>query len=126
MTTTPLRLPRFLLVGGLCYLLNLSLLYAATAILGLHYLVSAFLAFALVNSLGYLINRRYTFRQESGLFWRGLLRYNLVTLSSCCWVLLLMYLLVSCLGMGYLTANIMISIGIAGYNFLLHTSWTFR
>lgn len=126
MTNTALRLPRFMLVGGLCYLLNLLLLYGGTTILGLHYLLAAFLAFTLVNSLGYLINRRYTFRQESGLFWRGLWRYNIVTLSSCCWVLLLMYLLVSYLGVGYLAANIMISIGIAGYNFLLHSTWTFR
>jgi len=125
MTVLDYRLTRFLLVGGICYSLNLLLLYCFTAIAGLHYMVSVLLAFIMVNSAGYLMHRRYTFHQGADHFWIGLWKYNLVLLSSCFWVLSLMYILVSWLGVWYLLANIIITIGITGYNFLLHKKWTF-
>lgn len=126
MPLTDDRPRKFLIVGGLCYLLNLLLLYALTGIAGLHYMVSAFLAFALVNMAGYAMNRHYTFKKADDPFWLGLWKYNLVMLSSCFWVLSLMYILVSWLGVWYLLANILITIGITGYNFLLHKRWTFQ
>lgn len=126
MTTFDNRLPSFLIIGGICYLLNLLLLYCFASLAGLHYIFSAFLAFTIVNSAGYLMNRRYTFHQGAEHFWVGLWKYNLVLLSSCFWVLLLMYILVNWFGVWYLLANIIITIGITGYNFVLHKKWTFQ
>ena len=47
-------------VMGLC--LNLAVLHAATAFAGLHYLVGAALAIAVVTPVNFALNRRWTFR----------------------------------------------------------------
>ena len=119
------RMRAFLLVGGTCYLLNLLSLYLLTEKLGLHYLASVMVAFLLINCCGFVLNRRYTFADSSDTFWRGLGKYNLVLLSSCLWVLLLMYVLVDLFRVGYLPANIAITTGTTFYNFFLHKKWTF-
>lgn len=119
------RFHNFLIVGGVSYLLNLLLLYSLTSLAGLHYMVSAFLAFAIVNSSGYVMNRRYTFKKTGSVFWRGLWKYTMVMLSSCFWVLVMMYVMVDYCGVRYILANIMITGGITVYNFFLHRKWTF-
>lgn len=119
------RIYRFLVVGGGCYLTNLLLLYFLTSVIGIHYLISAFASFFIVNLAGYYSNKNYTF-EKRGDFWIGLKKYNMVMISSCFIVLTLMYILVDIFHVQYLLANILITIAITLYNFFLHQNWTFK
>ena len=57
-----LEFVRFLVVGGLCYLLGLALLYVLTEHLGLHYLVSLVIAMLILSTIGWSMNRSWAFR----------------------------------------------------------------
>lgn len=122
----PLIFSKFILVGGLCYIINISALYIFTNHLKIHYLGSSLLGFLLANSVGYIANRTYTFPERKIGFWRGLWKYNAVMLSSCLIVLLLMIIFVEVFKIGYLSANISIAVGSTIYNFIFHHKWTFR
>ena len=119
---------RFLLVGGFCALQNTFLLYLLTTVIGWHYAISTATVTILINSIGYCLNRRYTFKlqKRKNNFWQGLLKYQLVMLSSFLTVLLSMYILVEIVRIWYLYAHILISIAMAVYNFLMHRKWTFK
>jgi putative flippase GtrA len=117
---------KFLLIGGFCTLQNIFWLYFLTTILKIHYIISMIILAIIVNSLGYYLNKKYTFQKTNGNFWRGLLKYHFIMLSSFLTVLLLMYILVDILNFWYLYANIIITIGMTIYNFFLHKKLTFK
>ena len=54
-------LPRFLLIAACGVLVNTSLVWTGTAMLGLHYLVPQMSATVLVFLAGFALNRRWTF-----------------------------------------------------------------
>ena len=58
----PARFGAFVLVGGFCLAANTLALWLLTSVLGLHYLLSTLLAFALITPLGFLLNKVLTFR----------------------------------------------------------------
>ncbi len=116
---------RFLVVGGVCFTANLIVLYVGTDVLGLHYLVSMLLSILIANTLGWWLNRRWSFRSRA----RGLvaeyLRYFAVTLTSSFLSLILMAVLVSGLRLHYLAASSAIAVGLTLFNFLAHRGWSF-
>jgi putative flippase GtrA len=120
---------RFLLVGGFCTLQNIFWLYLLTTILGLHYIVSTIILMITVNSLGFYLNNRYTFKHSDHSFQsfiKKLLKYHTVMFSSFLTILVLMFVLVDIFKIWYLLANILITIGITIYNFTAHKKWTFK
>ena len=52
---------RYLVVGGLAFLVDLGTLYALTEFAGLHYLVSAAVAFLLGSAVNYALSRMWVF-----------------------------------------------------------------
>ena len=117
---------KFLLIGGFCTLQNIVWLYFFTTILGFHYIVSTIILMITVNSLGFYLNRRFTFKKQGNNFWQELCKYHTVMISSCLTVLLFMYILVDILHFWYLYANILITVVMTFFNFFLHKKWTFK
>jgi putative flippase GtrA len=120
----------FLLVGLFCTLQNVFWLYLLTTILKFHYLVSTIILMITVNSLGFYLNKRYTFktyktRTIKSVF-KELIKYHTVMLSSSLIVLGLMYVFVDIFRIWYIMSNLVISIGMSVYNFLIHKRWTFK
>ncbi len=120
----------FLLVGLFCTLQNVFWLYLLTTILKFHYLVSTIILMITVNSLGFCLNKRYTFktyktRTIKSVF-KELIKYHTVMLSSSLIVLGLMYVFVDIFRIWYIMSNLVISIGMSVYNFLIHKRWTFK
>lgn len=127
-----LRLPargsqfiRFALVGGGCFALNVVLLYVCKEVLHLHYFLASALALLMVSAVGFLLNRRLTFRVQGMDIWRELGRYYAVNLGSFTLNLGLMVLLVELLKLHYLVANVLVGIGLMVANFWLHKNWSF-
>jgi putative flippase GtrA len=119
------RFLRFVLVGGLCFLTNLTVLYLATERLGLHYLVAMGISIVIANTLGWALNRRWTFASRSRDAWAEFGRYVTVNLSGFALSLGLMALLVSGLGLHYLIASALIAAALMLVNFVVHRSWSF-
>ncbi|MFN7865345.1 MAG: GtrA family protein [bacterium] len=120
----------FLLVGLFCTLQNVFWLYLLTTILKFHYLVSTIILMITVNSLGFCLNKRYTFKTYKNRtiksVFKELIKYHTVMLSSSLIILGLMYVFVDIFRIWYIMSNLVISIGMSVYNFLIHKRWTFK
>jgi putative flippase GtrA len=57
-------------IGLCCVAVNLVVLYVGTDVLGMHYLVSAGFAFALVAPFGYWLHKYLAFRETTRCPWR--------------------------------------------------------
>ena len=119
------RWRRFLLVGGLCFFTNLMVLYVGTELVGLHYLVSTFFSIFVTNTLGWVLNRKWTFASSSSNWLLEYGRYLTVSLSGFAFSLGLMTLLVSGAGVHYLLASASIAVGMTVVNFAAHRGWSF-
>jgi putative flippase GtrA len=120
------RWPRFLLVGGSCFILNLVILYGCTSVLGMHYLVSMLISILVVNTIGWLANRTWTFSSQNRHLLSEYARYLSVNLTGFLLSFALMALFVSALGIHYLLASAVIAAGLTIANFLLHRGWSFK
>ncbi|NCR42566.1 MAG: GtrA family protein [Microcystis aeruginosa W13-11] len=121
---------KFLLVGLFCTLQNVFWLYLLTTILKFHYLISTIILMITVNSLGFYLNKRYTFKtyktRTIKAVFKELIKYHTVMLSSSLIILGLMYVFVDIFRIWYILSNLVISIGMSIYNFLIHKRWTFK
>lgn len=117
---------RFCLVGGFCAFQNILIIYFFTSFLKLHYIISIFIQMLFVNSIGFYLNSRYTFKTKNNNFWQELLKYHTVMISSVLTVSVLMYFLVDILHIWYLYAFIILTIATTLYNFIAHKKWTFK
>lgn len=119
------RLIRFVLVGGVCFMTNLAVLYGGTSLLGWHYLVSMAVSIVIANTLGWLLNRSWTFLSCAQSRWDEYVRYMSVSLSSTAISLLMMFLCVSVLEIHYLLASAGIALLMLLFNFVAHRDWSF-
>lgn len=117
---------RFVVVGGLCYLLGLALLYFFTEQLGLHYLVSLVIAMFILSTIGWAMNRTWTFQSADPQWLAEAKRYLAANISIWLITFALMALLVSGIGINYLQASAVVAAFMAIVNFLLHRHWSFR
>jgi putative flippase GtrA len=122
----PARLAAFVLVGGLCLALNTLALWLLTSGLGIHYLASTVIAFAAITPLGFALNKTLTFRTRREYARVELPRYFGAMAASFAANLLLMYLLVSVLGIWYLAASVLVAVLLVIVNFLSSDRWSFR
>jgi len=117
---------RYSIIGAFCAFQNIGILYFLTTLLKLHYIWATLIQMIFVNTVGFYLNRRYTFKTKINKFWYELWKYHTVMFSSFLTVLVLMYLLVDILHLWYLYAFIIITIGMTAFNFLMHKKWTFK
>lgn len=120
------RFAAFALVGALCLALNTLALWLLTSKLGLHYLISTVLSFAVITPLGFLLNKVLTFRTRREHAPIELPRYVLAMATSVAANLTLMYLLVSVLDLWYLAASVLVALLLVTANFLASDRWSFR
>jgi putative flippase GtrA len=128
LTTLPLpfRFTAFVLVGGFCLAANTVLLWALTSGLGIHYLISTVAAFAAITPLGFLLNKVITFRTRREHARIELPRYFAAMAASFAMNLVLMYLLVSVLGIWYLAASLAVAVILVVFNFVTSDRWSYR
>lgn len=117
---------KFLATGGTCFIINILVLYAATDLLGLHYLFSMLLSIATVNLFGWALNRHHTFKTKDTNALPEFIRYLVINLVSMSISLLVMYLLVSIFDLHYLFASTAIAMCMTVINFHAHSQWSFQ
>ena len=119
---------RFCLVGAFCAFQNILVLYLLTNYLKLHYVLSIFVQMFYVNTLGFYLNRKYTFtgRIKIGSILGELIKYHGIMLSSSFAVAIAMYFLVDLFKVWYLSAYVILTVLMTIYNFFAHKKWTFN
>ena len=119
------ELARFAIVGTLCFTTGFVSLYLLTDLAGLHYLVSMCISMLIVNLLGWLLNRLWTFKSRSIHVKAEIGRYFVVNLFGFGVTLAMMALLVSGLGAHYLVASVIVAILVMLVNYVAHRNWSF-
>lgn len=115
----------YAIVGGICAILNLAALWLFTSVLGLHYLLSTLIAFFTLTPMGFWLQKLVTFRTPRAAARIEWPRYFTTMGSSLAANLVLMYLLVSVLGVWYLAASVVVTIALLATNFLVNDRWSF-
>ncbi|WP_236200404.1 GtrA family protein [Pseudomonas pseudonitroreducens] len=120
------RYYKFIMVGGLCFGINLATLYILTGVLGVHYLASMLASIVIANTTGWALNRRWTFSPSGLPATKEFLKYFSANMLLFLASMALMALLVSGLGINYLVASAVIAIGMTAVNFIIHRDWSFK
>lgn len=120
------ELTKFILVGLLCSSLNILFLYTLIDIIHFHYITSTTIAFVVINYIGYILNKLFTFERKELSIRFSISKYYFVMFCSLIINLSLMYFLVSILKLWYISASIFITILLFLFNFLLHKTWSFK
>jgi putative flippase GtrA len=113
-------------VGGFCTLLNLTVLWMLTSIVGLHYLISTMISFFTLTPVGFWLNKILTFRTRREFARIEWPRYFTTMGLSFGANLALMYVLVSMLGLWYLAASLIVTLTLLVGNFLVNDRWSFE
>lgn len=117
---------RFVIVGGICFVLNLVVLHVCVEVLGLHYMIAMLVSIFVVYSVGWILNRTWTFRSRDRAVFLEYGRYVSANLAAMLVSLAAMWVLVSRFGVHYLLASAVIAVGMTAVNFAVHSAWTFH
>jgi putative flippase GtrA len=121
-----IRFARYSTVGVATFTLDLGLLFLLTDYLGVHYLFSAGLAFAVAVSINYLLSRRHVFSQTTRPFASGFVYFVGIALIALAAIVALMYIAVDILQFHYLISRIFIA-GVVGVGtYLMNLYLNFR
>lgn len=113
-------------VGIVCFVLNLALMWSLVEILGLHVLLATAFCFFSLNAIGHHLSRTVVFRHSVSTYGHSLTRFNLVMAVSFALNLSAMALTTQWLEIPYLLASALIAALFFIGNFVAHRNWTFR
>ncbi|TSC56673.1 MAG: GtrA family protein [Parcubacteria group bacterium Greene0416_79] len=121
------RVWRYIVSGGTAAVVDLTALYALTDWLGVHYLLSATLAFLVAFLVSFTLQKFWTFEETSThRIPTQLTLYLVIAAANTLVNAGLMYLFVDVFGLWYLLAQIIAGAVIACYGFLLYHYVIFR
>ena len=117
---------KFVVVGGVGTIINISILYLLTEKAGVYYLISAIFSFIIAMSSNFILNKIWTFKENIKLgIWKKYLQFGFVSMLALSVNLLFLYIFTEVLGIYYILSQIL-AIGMAlMINFLGNKIWTF-
>lgn len=117
---------KFTSVGGLCLIVNLSILFFLTEKLRIEDITATIISFFLANLLGFFLNKYFTFRVKSTNIFQEIYKYFTVMSSSFIANLICMFILVKVLQIWVIYASLIVSGIFYIYNYLMHKNWSFK
>jgi putative flippase GtrA len=119
------QLVRFCVVGALCYLTGMATLLSLCELGGFHYIVGYLGAFLVTNTLGYLLNGRFTFAAGSPER-ASMARYMLVNIALLTINTLALMLLVEIFHFWYVAATLLLAAMNIPVSFIAHRTVSYR
>ena len=119
------RIIRFLLVGGLTFVVYYTSLYLLHTGIGMRYPLAVAISYSLAVTLHFFTNRSFTFSVRRGLWSQQLRRYTLTAFVNYCVQILVIRGLFGMIGLGfYLSAGIAVATTTLT-GFVLLNNWVF-
>ena len=115
---------RFLMVGGVSAMANTLIIVLLTEIFRIHYLISYAICFICVTSIGFTLNRSWSFRVGGRARSREVGRYFLTTFAATLVAMAVSRIMVE-LGMPYPLAVFLSAAILAPANFVTHRKFSF-
>ena len=120
-----IQLVKFVGVGGSGYVVNLATFTLATAVLGLHHIVAATLAFAVAVTNNFWWNRHWTFGAGAGHAGFQAARFFTVSVTAFLVQLGVLQLLVTTTGLPEIAAQAASIVAATPLNFVGNKMWSF-
>ena len=122
-----IKIPRFIISGGLATAVNLGSLFAMTHFLRIWYLISAMFAFLFAFGVSFGLQKFWTFRDHSkeGMH-RQARAFFLIMILGIVINTSLLYAFVEYAGLHYLVAQFLSGIFIAFFNFAMYQKFIFH
>lgn len=121
-----MQLLKFCAVGASGYVVNLSVFAACVALLDLHHLVAATVAFVVAVMNNFWWNRHWTFRARGGHAGFQAARFFTVSIAAFLFAAAVLELLVSVAGVPELLAQAISIVSATPLNFIGNKMWSFR
>lgn len=120
------RFLKYSSIASFTFLLDLLLLYVLTDVFGIHYLISAALAFVMAVSINYAVSRQWVFKETTREAKRGYVYFILISLGSLLVITGAMYLFVDVFGVHYMVARVLIGALVGGMGYLVNLFFNFK
>ncbi len=119
--------PKFFISGVFCAVINLSILYTSTELIGIHYILSAIIAAAISSTCNFVFNKTWTFKEDfENKFFEKYLKFGIVRVVVVGIGLVLLFLLTEYAHIYYIYSQI-IAIAVVGtISFVAHKVWVFE
>jgi putative flippase GtrA len=117
---------KYLISGGTGAVVNLTSLYILTEFAGVYYLISAVLAFFISLSVGFNLQKRWTFRNKEKKTAKQAMLYFAVTASNLLINTVCLYLLVEIFQVWYMLAQVLIYGFLAIFSFFVYKYFVFN
>jgi putative flippase GtrA len=110
---------KYVVAGGIAFLIDFAVLYFCTDVLGIHYLLSNMLGFLSGLAITYTLNTQWVFsyRRYDKRAWLELFIFNLIVVAGLAINQGMMAVLVGAWGMYYLYAKIVTSFFVMLFNY---------
>ena len=118
---------KFFVSGLICAVINLSILYTSTELIGIHYILSAVIAAAISSTCNFVFNKTWTFKEDfEDKFFEKYLKFGVVRVVVVGIGLILLFLLTEYAHIYYIYSQI-IAIAVVGtISFIAHKVWVFE
>ena len=113
-------------IGVSTFVGDLLLLFIFTDIFGIHYIISAGVAFLLAVSINYSLSRRFVFVGSDRSAKSGYILFMMITGIGLIFVMALMYIFVDILGFDYIFSRVIIAGVVGMWNYLMNLYFNFR
>ncbi len=121
------QLIRYSISGFIGFLINVSIYFALYELLHVYYVLASFLAFALPQTVSFLIDKYWSFRNRSKKKIEvQFTKFFIVSAAALSVNLSLLYLLVQYSKLHHLISQLISLIVASTISFLGHRNWTFR
>lgn len=120
------RFLKYSVIGVSTFIIDLSILWFLTDVLGAHYLFATFFAFLVGVSINYFTSRRLVFKETSRGLRIGYIYFLGIVVCGVTLTLGIMYVLVNYTQLNILEARIITSGFIGIFNFLMNDTFNFK
>ncbi len=117
---------RYLISGGMAGVTDLLVLYFLNTILGIHYLISAVLAFIIAFGVSFTMHKFWTFKSHEQETHKQVVLYFGTSLFGLSLNTLLMYLFVDFVHLNVLLSQIIVGFLVASVSFFISRSIVFK
>ena len=120
------RLTRYASAGTIAIIIDYTLLFLFAEIIGLYYLTSVALAYAIAHSIYFVINKKWVFKGTKEKATKAYTLFILSGLASIFLTTFLVGILTEVFGLFYFISRIIVSIIVGLLNFLFNYTVSFR
>ncbi|MBP7806835.1 GtrA family protein [Candidatus Gracilibacteria bacterium] len=120
------RFSKYSSIGVSTFVGDLLLLFIFTDIFGIHYIISAGVAFLLAVSINYSLSRRLVFVGSDRSAKSGYILFMMITGIGLIFVMALMYIFVDIFGFDYIFSRVIIAGVVGMWNYLMNLYFNFR